>query len=38
MAQVIVRSLLAQIRGEQGVKKLLIDDFVIDKANVDKYL
>lgn len=38
MAQVIVRSLLAQIRGEQGVKKLLIDGFVIDKANVDKYM
>ncbi len=38
MAQVVVRSLLAQIKGEQGVKKLLIDGFVIDKSNVDKYL
>ena len=37
MAQVIVRSVLAQIRGEQGVKKLLIDGFVIDKANVAQY-
>ncbi len=38
MAQVIVRSVVAQIKGEQGVKKLLIDGFVIDKANVDKYM
>ncbi len=38
MAQVIVRSLVAQIKGQAGVKKLLIDGFVIDKANVDQYL
>lgn len=38
MAQVIVRSLVSQINGETGVQKLLIDGFVIDKANVDQYL
>jgi ABC-type sugar transport system substrate-binding protein len=38
MAQVIVRSVVAQIKGETGVKKLLIDGFVIDKSNVDQYL
>ena len=38
MAQVIVRSVVAQIRGETGVKKLLIDGFVIDKSNVAQYL
>jgi ABC-type sugar transport system substrate-binding protein len=38
MAQVIVHSVVAQIRGQPSVKKLLIDGFVIDKANVDKYL
>ena len=37
MAQVIVRSLVGQIRGQQPVKKLLIDGFVIDKANVAQY-
>lgn len=38
MAEVIVRSLIAQINGEEGVKKLLIDGFVIDKSNVDMYM
>jgi ABC-type sugar transport system substrate-binding protein len=38
MAQVIVHSVVAQIKGQPSVKKLLIDGFVIDKANVDKYL
>ena len=38
MAQVIVRSLIAQINGEEGVKKLLIDGFIIDKSNVDQYM
>jgi len=38
MAQVIVKSVVAQIRGQTSVKKLLIDGFVIDKANVDKYM
>jgi ribose transport system substrate-binding protein len=38
MAQVIVHSLVAQIKGQPSVKKLLIDGFVIDQANVDKYL
>lgn len=38
MAQVIMRSLIAQINGEEGVKKLLIDGFIIDKSNVDQYM
>ncbi len=38
MAQVIVRSLIAQINGEKGVKKLLIDGFVIDKSNIDQFM
>jgi ribose transport system substrate-binding protein len=38
MAQVIVRSVVSQIKGEAGVKKLLIDGFVIDSSNVDQYL
>src|SRR5208283_2638326 len=38
MAQVIVHSLVQQIKGQPSVKKLLIDGFVIDKTNVDKYL
>jgi ribose transport system substrate-binding protein len=38
MAQVIVKSVVAQIKGQTSVKKLLIDGFVIDKANVDKYM
>ncbi len=38
MAQVIVRSLVAQIKGQPFVKKLLIDGFIIDASNVDKYL
>jgi ribose transport system substrate-binding protein len=38
MAQVIVRSCVAQIKGQPSVKKLLIDGFVIDKSNVDKYM
>jgi len=38
MAQVIVRNVVAQIKGQQGVKKLLIDGFVIDKANVAQYM
>jgi len=38
MAQVVMRSLVAQIRGETGVKKLLVDGFVIDASNVDQYL
>jgi ribose transport system substrate-binding protein len=38
MAQVIVHSVVAQIKGQPSVKKLLIDGFVIDKDNVDKYL
>jgi ribose transport system substrate-binding protein len=37
MAQVIVRSVVAQIKGQASVKKLLIDGFVIDKSNADKY-
>ena len=37
MAQVIVRNVVAQIKGEQGVKKLLIDGIVIDKDNVARF-
>jgi ribose transport system substrate-binding protein len=38
MAQVIMRSVVAQIKGQPSVKKLLIDGFVIDKSNVEKYM
>jgi ribose transport system substrate-binding protein len=38
MAQVIMRSVVAQIKGQPSVKKLLIDGFVIDKSNVDQYM
>jgi len=38
MAQVIVHSVVSQIKGQPSVKKLLIDGFVIDSANVDQYL
>ena len=38
MAQVIMRSVVAQIKGQPSVKKLLIDGFVIDKANVAQYM
>jgi ABC-type sugar transport system substrate-binding protein len=38
MAQVIVRSLVAQIKGQSSVKKLLIDGFVIDTSNAAKYV
>jgi ribose transport system substrate-binding protein len=38
MAQVIVRSVIAQLKGQPSVKKLLIDGFVIDSSNVDQYL
>jgi ribose transport system substrate-binding protein len=37
MAQVIMRSLVAQIKGQETVKKLLIDGFVIDSSNVDQF-
>jgi len=37
MAQVIVRSLVAQIKGQETVKKLLIDGFVIDSSNADQF-
>jgi ABC-type sugar transport system substrate-binding protein len=37
MAEVIVRSLVAQIKGQETVKKLLIDGFVIDSSNADEY-
>ncbi len=38
MAKVIMSSVVAQIKGQPSVKKLLIDGFVIDKANVAQYL
>jgi len=37
MAQVIVRSMVAQIQGQETVKKLLIDGFVIDSSNADEF-
>jgi len=37
MAQVIMRSLVAQIEGQETVKKLLIDGFVIDSSNADQF-
>ena len=37
MAEVIVRSLVAQIQGQETVKKLLIDGFVIDSSNADEF-
>ena len=37
MAQVIVRSMVSQIQGQETVKKLLIDGFVIDSSNADEY-
>ena len=33
----IMRSLVAQIKGEETVKKLLIDGFVIDASNADEF-
>jgi len=38
MAKVIVGSLISQINGQESVKKLLIDGFVIDSSNVDMYI
>jgi hypothetical protein len=38
MAQVIVHSVVAKIKGQPSVKKLLIDGFVIDSSNVDKFM
>ncbi len=37
MAQVIVRNMVAQINGQETVKKLLIDGFIIDSSNADEY-
>ncbi len=37
MAEMIVRSLVAQIQGQETVKKLLIDGFVIDSSNADEF-
>jgi ribose transport system substrate-binding protein len=37
MAQVIVRSVVAQIKGQPSVKKLLIDGFVIDQSNAAQF-
>jgi ribose transport system substrate-binding protein len=36
MAQTTMRALVAQINGQESVKKLLIDGFVIDASNVDQ--
>jgi len=38
MAKVTMNALVGEIRGQETVKKLLIDGFVIDASNVDQYL
>jgi ABC-type sugar transport system substrate-binding protein len=38
MAKVTMNALVSQIKGQETVKKLLIDGFVIDKSNVDQYM
>jgi ribose transport system substrate-binding protein len=38
MARATMTALIAQINGQETVKKLLIDGFVIDASNVDEYL
>ena len=38
MAQVSLNALVGQIRGQETVKKLLIDGFVIDASNVDEHM
>jgi ribose transport system substrate-binding protein len=38
MAEVTMKALVGEIRGQETVKKLLIDGFVIDKSNVDQYM
>jgi ribose transport system substrate-binding protein len=38
MAKVTMNALVSQIKGQETVKKLLIDGFVIDASNVDEYM
>ena len=38
MALTTMRALVGQIKGQETVKKLLIDGFVIDKSNVNQYM
>ena len=38
MAEVTMKALVGEIRGQETVKKLLIDGFVIDASNVDQYM
>jgi ribose transport system substrate-binding protein len=38
MAETTMRALVGQIKGQETVKKLLIDGFVIDASNVDQYM
>lgn len=38
MAEVSLNALVGQIKGQETVKKLLIDGFVIDASNVDDYM
>jgi len=38
MAKATMSALIAQINGQETVRKLLIDGFVIDASNVDEYL
>jgi ribose transport system substrate-binding protein len=38
MAEVTMKALVGEIKGQETVKKLLIDGFVIDASNVDEFL
>jgi ABC-type sugar transport system substrate-binding protein len=38
MARVSLNALVGQIKGQESVKKLLIDGFVIDASNVDEHM
>ncbi len=38
MAEVSLNALVSQIKGQETVKKLLIDGFVIDASNVDQHM
>ncbi len=38
MAEVTMKALVGEIKGQETVKKLLIDGFVIDVSNVDEFL
>jgi len=38
MAEVTMKALVGEIKGQETVKKLLIDGFVIDASNVDEHM